>query len=307
MVNLKELAQEFPNIISLIQFGSSVSGDTYAGSDIDVLLVVNEKKKEIEEQLREKLEWECQMHVYTKEEFLESINKKEPLTLSIVHTGKVLHGEEFIFPLKSVRPDNYTAKRCILNSFAALGMGISDLMHGMSYDAVNSFYHAARSSIWAALMPREVTPPNKKVFELLEEGIIKQRYREIVEFRSHIPEMETDFELDKKMWERGNINEFTELLQKTNSVVKANYQRVCGENYIGCFEVLEQLRKKYSSPDHYYLMLSVDWEKMLPYYQVMLSYEERRLSLDIDAHTGEIIEKEIKEKDIQKEKEETKR
>ncbi len=305
MDDLAKLAEEFLGVVSIVQFGSSVSGDTYAGSDVDVLFVVNEPKKEVEEGLRKKLGWEYQIHVYTKDEFLEPINKKEPLILSIVHTGKVLHGNEFISPLKNIQPDNYTAKRCMLNSFAALGMGISDLMHGMSYDAVNRLYHAARSSIWAMLMPKEITPPNHRIFELLEEGEIKQKYREIVEFRSHIPEMERDFELDEKMWKHGNVNEFTELLQKTNSIVKASYSAIYGKNYVDCLEVLGLLNEKYPQPEFYSLMLSVDWDKMLPYYHVMLSYPEKWLSLDIDAHTGEVIEKEIKEKDIQKEKEET--
>ncbi|MBI4980566.1 nucleotidyltransferase domain-containing protein [Candidatus Woesearchaeota archaeon] len=304
MEDLTKLIGEFPQIISLIQFGSSISGDTYAGSDIDVLFVVNENKKEAEEELRKKLGWEYQMHVYTKEEFLESINKREPLALSIVHTGKVWFGEEFISHLRKILPNDYTAKRYMLNSFAALGRGISDLMQGMSYDAVNGFYHAARSSIWAALMVQEVTPPNKRIFELLEEGEIKQKYREILKFRSHIPDTETDFDLDKKMWKQGDVNEFTELLVKTNFLVKTNYQKVCGENYMDCFEVLELLREKYSPPKFYYLMLSVDWEKMLPYYHIMLSYEQRWLSLDIDAHTGKVIEKEIKAKDSLKERRE---
>lgn len=295
MEDFKEFAQEFPYLVSIVQFGSSVSGDTYAGSDIDVLFVVNEPKKKIEEQLRKKLGWEYQTHVYTKEEFLESINKKEPLALSIVYTGKVLHGEEFISSLRSIKPDDHTAKRCMLNSFAALGMGISDLMQGMSYDAVNGLYHAARSSIWAVLMSQEVTPKNKRIFELLKEGEIKQKYREIVGFRSNIPEVERDFELDEKMWMGENVDEFTELLQKTNSLVKTNYQKVCGKKYVDCLEVLELLRKKYSQPEFFSLMLSVDWEKMLPYYHIMLSYPEKWITVMVDAHDGTLKE-EVKEK-----------
>lgn len=304
MDDLRTLIPEFPGVVSLVQFGSSVSGDTYADSDVDVLFVVSEQKEEFEKQLRKKLGWEYQVHVYTKDEFLELINKREPLMLSIVHTGRVLHGEEFISSLKNILPDNYTAERCMLNSFAALGLGISDLMQGMSYDAVNGLYHAARSSIWATLMPMEVTPPNKRIFELLEEGEIKQKYREILEFRCNIPSTEMDFELEKKMWKGENGNEFTELLQKTNSIVKANYHQIFGKDYVDCFGVLELLRRKYPPPKFYSLMLSTNWEKMFPYYHVMLSYPEKWLSLDIDAHTGEVIEKEVKEKDIQQEKEE---
>ena len=295
------LAQELLDLVSIVQFGSSVSGDTYAGSDMDILFVVNEQKKEMEEQLRKKLGWEYQTHVYTKEEFLESVNKKEPLVLSIVHTGKVWYGEEFISSLRNISPDNYTAKRCMLNSFAALGRGISDLMQGMCYDeAVNSLYHAARSSIWAVLMPQEVTPPNKRIFELLEEGEIKQKYSEILEFRSHISDTERDFELDEKMWERGNVNEFTELLVKTEGVIKNNYRQIYGKNYVSCMEVLELLRKKYSMPDHYYLMLSVDWEKMVPYYHIMLSYSEKLITVMVDAHDGTLKE-EIRERVPEKE------
>ncbi len=295
MEDFKEFVQEFSDIVSIVQFGSSVSGDTYADSDVDVLFVVNEPKKEVEEGLRKKLGWEYQTHVYTKDEFLGLINKKEPLALSIVHTGKVLHGNEFISPLKTIQPDNYTARRCMLNSFAALGMGISDLMHGMSYDTVNGLYHAARSSIWATLISGEITPPNHRIFELLEEGEIKQKYRKIVEFRSHIPEMGRDFEVDEKMWKHGNVNEFTELLQKTDSIVKANYLQIYGKNYMGCLEVLELLREKYPQPDYYSIMLSVDWEKMQPYYQVMLSYPEKWITVMVDAHDGTIKE-EVKEK-----------
>ncbi len=295
MEDFKEFVQEFSDVVSIVQFGSSVSGDTYAGSDVDVLFVVNEPKKEIEEQLRKKLGWEYQTHVYIKDEFLDSINKKEPLALSIVHTGRVLHGDEFISPLKTIQPDNYTARRCMLNSFAALGMGISDLIQGMSYDAVNSLYHAARSSIWAILMLQEVTPSNKRIFELLEEGEIKQKYREIVEFRSHIPEMERDFEVDEKMWKGENVDEFTEILQKTNSIVKASYSAIYGKNYVDCLEVLGLLREKYPQPEFYSLMLSTDWEKMLPYYHVMLSYSERWITVMVDAHDGTLKE-EVKEK-----------
>lgn len=42
-------------------------------------------------------------------------------------------------------------------------------------------------------------------------------------------------------------------------------------------------------------MLSVNWEKMVPYYHCMLSYPEQWLNLTIDAHDGAITEKEIKE------------
>lgn len=294
------LIPEFLGVVSIVQFGSSVSGDTYADSDVDMLFVVNEQKEEFEKQLKKKLGWEYQTHVYTKDEFLDSVNKREPLALSIVHTGRVLRGEEFISSLKSISPDNYTTKRCMLNSFAALGLGISDLMHGMSYDAVNSLYHAARSSIWAILMTREVTPPNKRIFELLEEGEIKQKYTEIVKFRCNIPSTGTAFELEKKMWERGNVNEFMELLQKTNFIVKANHHQIFGKDYVDCFGVLELLRKKYPPPKFYSLMLSMDWEKMIPYYHVMLSYPDKWITVMVDAHDGALTE-EIREKDEENE------
>ncbi len=316
----------YPEIRAAIQFGSSISGDTYEGSDVDLMVIgkgnSKKAKEKINETLRKELDYSYQTHVYTQQEFVRAVEGREPLLLSAIHTGRILQGNEFIQPLKKYKPTKYTVKRCMLTSFAALGMGISDLLQGLMYDdAVNSLYHAARSSIWATLMEKEITPPNKRVLELLKDAEMKTHYERIITFRSNIPDCGHELDLEKRIWEHGDVDTFTDLLRMVNSIVKTNYQKIFHRNFVDCFEVFSILRKRYEQPKYsvgqkqlnnnypalymkditstinylcpsvyYSLMLSVDWKKNRPSYLVMLHQEKEWISLVIDAHDGKIQE-----------------
>jgi len=286
-MDTKKRIANIPKIISAVQFGSSVSGDTYEGSDIDLLLVVKDEKTEVEKKVRKKLNSEYQIHVYTKEEFLDSARKGDPLSLSIIHTGKVLVNKVFINALKKYQPNRHTAKKCMLNSFAALGLGFSDLIHGLTWDAVNSIYHAARSSIWAILMEQEVTPKNQRVLELLKDNEIRNKYQEIIEFRNHIPDYDMGLNGAEKLWEQ-EVNEFTDFLAKSCRIIKKNYLQVFQKNFIDPFDLLAIMRKHYEKPQFYSIMLSVNWDKMIPFYHILMMDEKEQVSLIVDAHTGKI-------------------
>lgn len=241
--------KKYSEMVAVVQFGSSISGDTYQGSDIDVLIIMEKDKEDVEKEIRDKLGYNYQLHFYSKNNFLESLEKREPLLLSAVHTGKTLYDTGFIEPCKQYLPNEYTVKRCMLNSFAALGMGISDLFHGMLYyDAVNSFYHAARSSLWATLMEIEITPPNRRVLELLRDEEIKEKYQRIITFRNDIPDYGHNFDLDKKIWDTGEINGFTGVLRDVHEIIRENYLKISGQNFVDCFQILAMLRKKYERP-----------------------------------------------------------
>ncbi len=219
---IEQLINSHPEIVSAVQFGSSISGDTYKYSDVNLLIVVEGEKDKVKDELRESLSWEYQTHIYSKEEFLQMVEKKEPLALSIIHTGEVLHNQQFVRELLRHKPNTYTTRRCMLNSFCALGIGTNDLFQGlMLYDGVNSLYHAARSSLWATLIEKEITPPNKRVFELMQDDEVKRRYKEVIAFRDELPDCEEDIQLDGKIWqEGGDVNKFTDILKKVNEIVK---------------------------------------------------------------------------------------
>ncbi len=155
-------------------------------------------------------------------------------------------------------------------------------------DALNTIYHAARSSVWATLMRNEITPPNRRVFELLEDDEMKKQYQEIVSFRNDplpYPSIK-----ENEVWEQGNNNAFTEYLAKSCSIIKKNYWQIFGKNFIDVFELLNLLKSKYDKPDFYSVMLSVNWKKMSPHYLVSLSHKDNSILLFIDAHNGEIKE-----------------
>ena len=291
MDKLKILLEKPKEIISIVQFGSSISGDTYEGSDTDLMIVVKNSEKELERTLRKDLDYNHQLHIYNKKDFLKSTYKKNPLNLSAIHTGKTLLGSDFINNLKNYKANNLTIKKCMLNSFAALGLGISDLTNGWLWDSVNRFYHAARSSIWSTLMKKEITPNNKRVFELLADDEITKLYGNIIDFRKDIPAYEVNHNFDKELWEKGNFNKFTELLSKTNTIIKKNYKKVLEKNFIDFFELLQILKNDYKTPNHYSIMLSVDWKDMSPFYQTTLFYKNKCVNLEIDAQTGEIKSK----------------
>ncbi len=48
----------------------------------------------------------------------------------------------------------------------------------------------------------------------------------------------------------------------------------------------------------YSILLSVDWDKQLPFYHVMLSYDEKWIFMTINANTGKIMERQIKTRKI---------
>ena len=293
MTNLKKLFAKFPSVICAVQFGSSISGDTYNGSDIDLLVIIKNKKDTFDERLKEELNGKYQIHLHTKNDFLASVRKREPLSLSIVHTGKALKNGAFIEALKNYKPTMNTAKKCMLNSFAALGLGVSDLIQGMTYDAVNSIYHAARSSIWATLMP-EITPNNKRVLELLKDKKMRTKFKRIIAFRQNIPDNDIDRDC---IWD-GTRNAFTDLLDKSSSIIKQNYSALFRKNFVDVFTLLQQIKKNHKKPAFYSILLSVDWDKQLPFYHVMLSYDKKWISMTINANTGKIMERQIKTRKI---------
>ncbi len=300
MENFVSTIQDLKSIIAAVQFGSSISGDTYRGSDVDIMVVVGKDKEKWEKEIRGKLEYEHQLHIYTNEELSQALSKGEPLALSIIHTGKPLHGAQFIKELQKYKPNEYTVHRCMLNSFAALGLAISDYLHGLFYDdVINSLYHAARSSIWATLMMKEITPPNRRIMELLDDEIIKKEYQNILVLRGNIPDYETDFDLERKIWQNENEDFFTDVFKRAHLIIKTNYQKITGYNFIDFFEVMDILRKEYALPQHYSVFLSVDWDKSIPAYHVMLSHEKTFTMLRINGHDGSIIEKTTKEKEAE--------
>ena len=290
------LRKKFPDIELLIQFGSSISGDFNKRiSDVDLAVIIKSKKKE--KKIKDSIfglphSFGMQTHVYSMRDFLKNLKEADPLCLSILHAGKPLYGSRYFEQLKSknFKPDESSIRRCMLNSFAGLGLGISDLLHGMILDPVNSIYHAARSSIWATLMSKEITPNNKRIFELVKDKEIIKLYRKIVHFRNNPPDYEVhNLDLDKEIYRKGNINEITQYLNDSTKIVKANYKKIFGKNFIGLFELLSILRKRYKNiPRFYSIMLTVDWEKEVPSYMVMLDFKKYKRLIAVDANKGKI-------------------
>lgn len=293
---MQNILDKYPEIVSLVQFGSSISGDTYPGSDIDLLIITKKKDKELEEKIQKEFDWKYQLHIHDEAEFKELIERREPLSLSIIHTGKIILGEKFINTFRNVFPEEYTVQRCMHNSFAALGSGISDFTRGWNADAVNSLYHAARSSIWATLFKIEITPPNRRIFILLDDEDTKRLYHEIVDFRQHIPQKEHDFETEKKLWQGSLDNEFTQLIKKTNVLIKKNYFKIFQQKFFDIFQAMELLRNRYPLPEYHTVMFSMNWEKCSPDYYIILSYFQQWIRLEIDAHTGEIKNEQFQQK-----------
>lgn len=299
MENVIASIQDVPSIVAVVQFGSSISGDTYSGSDIDLLIVVENDEEKMESEIRKRLGYEYQSHFYTKDKFRQALILGEPLALSIVHRGKALRGHEFIKEFRDYQPTEYTVNRCMLNSFAALGLALSDYLHGLfGDDVINGLYHASRSSIWATLLMQEITPPNKRVLELLKDETIKENYKEILAWRENIPEYESGFELEKKIWLNQHHDLFTAIFHKAHLIIKINYKKITGKDFVDFFEVMGILREKYPLPDYYSVFLSVDWDKLTPHYDVMLSFKKNFMILRINAHDGSIIEITTKEKEV---------
>jgi len=280
------LRKEFPEIKLLMQFGSSVSGVFNKRiSDVDLAIILSSKKKE--KKAKDSVyslphSFGMQTHVYSIRNFLKKLRQADALCLSILYTGKPLYGSKYCEQLKNknFNPDKASIRKCMMNSFGALSLGISDLLHGMVLDPVNSIYHAARSSIWATLMEKEITPNNKRIFELIKDKKIIGLYRKIVHFRNNPPDYEThNLDLDKEIYKKGNINEITQYLYDATAIVKINYKRIFGKDFIGLFELLNSIHKKYKQiPDFYNVMLSVNWEREFPFYTVVLSFKNGKRS-----------------------------
>lgn len=290
------LKKEFSEIKLLIQFGSSVSGDFNRRiSDVDLAVIISSKKRE--KKIKKSIfgfphSYGMQIHVYSLRDFLKNLKQADPLCLSILYTGRALYGIKYFAQLKNknFKPNKSAIRKCMLNSFGALSLGMSDLLHGMILDPVNSIYHAARSSIWATLMDKEITPNNKRIFELIEDKKIIELYRKIVHFRNNPPEYEThNLDLDKEIYRKGNINKFTQYLDDATTIVKANYKKIFGKDFIGLFELLDILRKRYkNTPRFYSIMLSVDWKKEVPSYRVILDFKKYKRLIAVDGNNGKI-------------------
>lgn len=290
------------NIKIILQFGSSVSKDCYAGSDTDLAIITESVKSEKEINTKINVShFYLQTHIFSIQDFTEKLSDGDPLCLSILYTGKVLYGKNVYLKLKkkAFKPTNKTIRKCMLNSFAALGLGISDLTSEFLYDSVNSIYHAARSSIWADLFDKAITPNNHHVFKLLEDKNMLKLYKKIIKFRQNIPDYNSDLCLAQEIYMNGNINSFTQLLEDATTIVRTNYKRIFGKNFVSLFELLAILRKRYDNvPEFYSVILSVVWKKQKPVYHVVLCFKDKRVFVEVDANNGSIKEIENGKKEV---------
>lgn len=290
---VSKLIHQFDGIEMVIQFGSSVSGDYVKNlSDIDLAIITKSKKqKKLIEGYALGLH-HLQAHIFTERNFIKGLKEGVPLNLSMLYKGKALYGYGRFYKLKKekFKATKFTEKKCMLNSFAALGLAISDLTHGMLWDSVNSIYHAARSSIWAVLMRKEITPNNRSALKLIKNNKVVGLYKKIINFRKNIPHYEADFDFSKALYNKGSVNQFTELLNDSITIIKINYQTIFKKPFIGLFEVLAILKKNYGKPSFYSLFLSVDWEREILSYYAALSFKNKDMTLiRINANNGEII------------------
>ncbi len=299
---VERLVKKFPEIKMIIQFGSSASGDYVENlSDIDLAIISKSKKEE--EQIKDFIFKEVssfylQTHLFSINSFVKSLKDGVPLSLSILYTGNPLYGHEDYFKLKKkgFKANKSTMRKCMLNSFAALSLAISDLTGGMLFDSVNSVYHAARSSIWAVLITKEITPKNKRILELVEDRKIIDLYKKIISFRQNIPDYDIDIDFSKKLYKKGDMNPFTQILRDAMMIIKINHKHIFKKNFIGLFELLSILKGRYKIPNFYSIFLSVDWKKEIPSYHVMLSFKyDKRFMLEVNAHNGKIKELSISE------------
>ena len=295
---VQQLVKRFPQISAVIQFGSSISGDSHElFSDVDLALLT--KRKQDSDHIQSFLHknhscFDLQTHVYAKRSFLKGLRDGDPLPLSILSTGVALHGRKDVMRLKNQNfaPDTLTARNCMRNAFAALGLAVSDLTHSMEWDAVNSMYHAARSAIWAVLFSKEITPNNARILVLLKNKKVASLYKRMIHFRNNPPTASRDFYLPKKVYLGGNINQYTRALEDATTIVKIGHKKIFGKNFIGLCEMLEIIKNKYIEiPDFYSVYLSFNRGKNIPQYSVVLSFHgERRVLLDVDATNGKIRE-----------------
>jgi len=295
---VEKLVKKFSKIKTIIQFGSSVSGDYNKDfSDVDLAIIPSNKK--IEKQIKNFIfkyhsSFELQTHIFSARDFIKGLKEGLPINLSIIYTGKQLSGKGYFLKLKNrnFKPTKSTVRKCMLNSFAALGLAISDLTHGMIFDPVNYIYHAARSSIWAALFDKHITPNNKQIFILINNKVITDLYRKMVRSREKPAYYGDDLSICEEIYKKGNINQVTQMLKDATKLIKINYKKIFGKNFIGLFELLNISKKRYAEiPKFYSILLSVDWENEILRYAVVLSFDDnKRLMLEVNANNGDIKE-----------------
>ncbi len=282
----------------VIQFGSSVNGNHSSRfSDIDVAVITRTGKR-----LKKTFEGlpgrvgskEMQVHKFSMRQFVQKLKSSDALCLSILHTGKALHGKDAFAKLKNsgFKADGSTRRQCLLNSLAPLSLAISDMEHGMLFDTVNSIYHAARSAIWASLLPGHMTPNNKELLKLVKDREVARLYKRILKSRERVPEYDVDIRFAEKLYEKGNFNGFTQLLDDATKIIRSSHKEIFNQDFISLFDVLEILRKRHRDPPAFYsVFLAVDWKGQRSFYNVFTSAENgRHRIMKIDANTGEYEE-----------------
>lgn len=114
--NLRTALEEFVNklraeskeiLLSVVLFGSVATGKAKPESDLDILLIFNERPKQ-DKEIRAKLdsvsrfyETLAQEHIMTKSEFLEMYGLGDDLVVNALAEGIVLYGADFLIPLLS--------------------------------------------------------------------------------------------------------------------------------------------------------------------------------------------------------------
>ena len=100
-------AESKDNLLSVILFGSVATGKAKPESDLDILIIFNERPKQ-DKEIREQLdsvsrfyETVAQEHVLTKNEFLEMYGLGDDLVVNALAEGIVLHDTGFLIPLLS--------------------------------------------------------------------------------------------------------------------------------------------------------------------------------------------------------------
>jgi len=114
--NLRTALEEFVNklraesketLLSVVLFGSVATGKAKPESDLDILLIFNERPKQ-DKEIRAKLdsvsrfyETLAQEHIMTKSEFLEMYGLGDDPVVNALAEGIVLYGADFLIPLLS--------------------------------------------------------------------------------------------------------------------------------------------------------------------------------------------------------------
>jgi len=295
---IQEFLKDNKNLIkAAIQFGSSVSGDYVTNlSDVDLALITLSEQKEKELQKKIKGSFQLQTHIFSSKVFMKRLCSADPLALSILYAGRPICGIKYCDCLRKrgFKPNKSTVRKCMLNSFSALGLAISDLSAGFEYDSVNYAYHAARSAIWASLFLKQITPNNERLLELVKDNTVRNLYQNIIEFRKSIPEPQSSLRTSKLLYSKGNYNDFSQILQNAMTIVKIYYKKLLKKDFLDLFDLLAILRQRFGKPDLYSLMLSVNWKSEELVYLVFLSFKNKqRLMLTIDHQSGRVLSKKL--------------